>query len=211
MSSRHRLQSLLEHPRIWRAGSRERPFRQALGTGYQALDQALAGGWPAASLNELCVDTWGIGEFRLLLPALRALTAHAGAGDTPRWTMLVNPPYLPYAPALAGAGITLARLLVTRCNRPGDVYWAMEQALYSGHCAAVLGWGEAADPRCLRRLQLAAEASRSWAVLFRPARFRHQRSPATLRMHLRPAQGRSISVNIFKYRGGRPCHLVLHA
>ncbi len=210
MSSRHRLQSLLEHPRIWRAGSRDRPFRQALGTGYQALDQALAGGWPAASLNELCVDTWGIGEFRLLLPALRALTAHSGAGDA-RWTMLVNPPYLPYAPALAGAGITLARVLVTRCSRQRDADWAMEQALYSGHCAAVLGWCEAADPRCLRRLQLAAEVSRSWAVLFRPARFRHQRSPATLRMHLRPAQDRGISVNIFKYRGGHPRHVILHA
>lgn len=210
MSSRHRLESLLEHPRIWRAGARPRRFGRALGTGYRALDRALAGGWPAGSLNELCVETWGIGEFRLLLPALRALTAPDDI-DEARWTMLVNPPYLPYAPALADAGIELARMLVIRCHRQGDVHWAMEQALYSGHSAAVVGWCAAADPRCLRRLQLAAEASRAWVVLFRPARFRHQRSPAALRMHLRPVQGSGISVNIFKYRGGRPRQLILHA
>lgn len=183
---------------------------QTLATGYRTLDKALAGGWPAASLNELCVDTWGIGEFRLLLPALRALTAPSMTGPV-RWTMLINPPYLPYAPALAAAGIHLAHLLVTRCNRQGEVHWAMEQALRSGHCSAVLGWCEAADTRRLRRLQLAAEASRAWAVLFRPARFRHQRSPATLRMYLRPARDSGINVNIFKHRGGRPRQLILNA
>jgi hypothetical protein len=210
MSSRHRLESLLEHPRIWRAGARPGSARQTLATGYRSLDQALAGGWPAASLNELCVDTWGIGELRLLLPALRELTAKPVTGPA-RWTILVNPPYLPYAPALSAAGIGLAHLLVTRCREQGEVHWAMEQALYSGHCAAVLGWCEAAEPRRLRRLQLAAEASRAWAVLFRPARFRRQRSPAALRMHLCPTQDRGIRIHIFKHRGGRPRQLVLHA
>jgi hypothetical protein len=101
--------------------------------------------------------------------------------------------------------------LVTRCAGRKDVYWAMEQALGSGHCAVVVGWCEGADPRCLRRLQLAAETGRCWAVLFRPARFRQQRSPAALRMYLRPAGGRGISVEIFKYRGGRPRCLIVHA
>lgn len=210
MSSRHRLESLLEHPRIWRAGSRPRSSLRVLRTGYRALDRALSGGWPTASLNELCVETWGIGEFRLLMPALQALTTPPVSAAA-RWTMLVNPPYLPYAPALAAAGIRLTRWLVTRCNRQADIHWAMEQALYSGHCTAVLGWCEAVEPRRLRRLQLAAEASGAWAVLFRPARFRHQRSPAALRMHLRPTQDRGISVNIFKHRGGYPRQLILHA
>lgn len=210
MSSRHRLQTLLDHPRIWRAGSGPRAFRRSLGTGFKPLDRALAGGWPATSLNELLVETWGIGEFRLLMPAISALTRQA-PGDVGRWIMLVNPPYLPYAPALAGAGVALPRLLVTRCSRSADVFWAMEQALHSGHCAAVLAWCEGADTRCLRRLQLAAQSSDCWAVLFRPARFRHQRSPAALRMYLRPAKDQSISIEIFKYRGGRPQHLIMRA
>ena len=210
MSSRHRLKTLLEHPRIWRAGAGPRSFRRALGTGFKRLDQALAGGWPAASLNELLVDTWGIGEFRLLMPAISALTKQADS-DPGRWIMLVNPPYLPYAPALAGAGVALPRLLVTRCDREADAFWAMEQALHSGHCAAVVGWCDGADPRHLRRLQLAAEAGNCWAVMFRPARFRHQRSPAALRMYLRPDGDRRISIDIFKYRGGRPQRLSMHA
>jgi hypothetical protein len=207
MSSRHRLKSLLEHPQISRGCSVARSHRQVLGTGFKALDRALAGGWPTAGLSELLVDAWGIGEFRLLVPAIRGLTA---ASDG-RWAMLVNPPYLPYAPALAGAGIRLSKVLVTRCSGQRDTYWAMEQALDSGHCAAVVGWSDGADPLCLRRLQLAAEAGGCWAVLFRPGRYRRQRSPATLRVHLQPARDRGISLEIFKYRCGRPRHLVVHA
>lgn len=210
MSVRHRLQTLLEHPRIWRAGSGHRSCRRALGTGFLALDRALAGGWPGASLNELLLEDWGIGEFRLLMPAISRLSRRETTADGYRWLMLVNPPYLPYAPALAAAGIDLPRLLVTRCRRSLDVFWAMEQALHSGHCAAVVGWCDGADLNALRRLQLAAESGRSWAVLFRPARYRHQRSPAALRMHLCPATRHAISVDIFKHRGGRPQRLVMH-
>ena len=210
MSARHRLQSLLEHPRIWRAGSSHHQYRAVLGTGFKALDRALAGGWPSSTLNELLVDAWGIGEFRLLMPAISALTRSAGA-QRGRWAMLVNPPYLPYAPALAGAGVELPRLLVTRCKQPADVFWAMEQALHSGQCGVVVRWCGSAGLAALRRLQLAAEASSCWAVLFRPARFRHQRSPAALRMYLRAEGNQRISLDIFKYRGGRPQRLSLHA
>ena len=45
--------------------------------------------------------------------------------------------------------------------------WAMEQALRSGLCAAVIAWSKSAARPVLRRLQLAAAGSRL-AVLFRP-------------------------------------------
>ena len=81
----------------------------------------------------------------------------------------------------------------------------MEQALRSGTCAAVLAWSEGSDERGLRRLQLAAEKGACWAVLFRPARFKTQRSPAAaLRIHLLAVSLSGISMDIFKNCNGRP-------
>ena len=129
--------------------------------------------------------------------------------------LLIAPPYIPYAPAFARQGVNISRLLVVHCRHQTDVSWATEQALRSGTCAAVLAWFEGSDERSLRRLQLAAkeravEARGCWAVLFRPSRFRSQRSPAALRIRLRPSRGPRISMSIFKNRGGRPRKLELH-
>ena len=105
----------------------------------------------------------------------------------------------------------VSRLLVTRCAAAQDVFWTLEQALRSGACAAVLGWCEAADDQCLRRLQLAAEDSGSWAVLMRPQSFQRQRSPAGLRLTIAAAADAGLDVAILKQRGGKPEQLVLNA
>ena len=118
--------------------------------------------------------------------------------------VLVAPPYIPYAPAFVHHGINISRLLVVHCRRQADVLWATEQALHSGACAAVLAWPSGADERSVRRLQLAAERGNCWVVLFRSSRFRKQRSPAALRIHLQPGRSAAIKMNIFKNRGGRP-------
>jgi hypothetical protein len=211
MSSRHRVQVLLQHPGIWRAGQARASQSSLLSTGYPELDRMLRGGWPIGSLCELLVDSWGSGEFRLLLPALCQVTGsrdedHAGQAS---WSVLINPPYIPYAPALAGAGVNTGRLLVVHCRQDEDVLWAIEQALHSGSCKAVLAWCDRAGPQALRRLQLAAGRGRCWAVLLRSGRCRNQRSPAALRLYLRPMHQRGISIEVFKHRGGRPGHLVM--
>src|SRR5207245_8309313 len=95
----------------------------------------------------------GIGERRLLLPALAALTT---AGKRVIW---LAPPHLPYAPALAAAGVDLARLAVVRAPGRRDSLWAAEQALRSGACHALLAWFRNARYAELRRLAVAAEAS----------------------------------------------------
>jgi len=85
----------------------------------------------------------------------------------------------------------------------------VEQALSSGTCAAVLLWPETLDDQASRRLQLAAEKGRSWAIAFRPLAARQQNSAAALRLELHP-EGTSHSnrqgtrVQILKSRGGRP-------
>lgn len=210
MSARHRLEELLSHPRIWRGHERSVTPGSVISTGHERLDRVLGGGWPLGSLCELLTDQPGLGEFRLLLPALGRLSRRS-APEGPSQLVLVNPPYIPYAPALQDAGVEISRVLVTRCKAAQDVFWTLEQALRSGGCAAVLGWCEAADDQSLRRLQLAAEASGSWAVLLRPQSFRRQRSPAGLRLDITVAADAGLAVAILKQRGGKPEQLVLNA
>jgi cell division inhibitor SulA/protein ImuA len=209
MSSRHRLQALLAHPGIWQAAAPAFAGESVLATGSAELDQALAGGWPAHGLCELLVETAGVGEFRLLTPVLGGLQKAARAAGRPAGIMFINPPYVPYAPALLGAGVDIAQVLVTRCHQDRDLFWTMEQALRSGACAAAVAWCAAADHRYLRRLQLAAETGRCWAALFRPVHFRRQSSPAALRLCLAPAPADALSVEIFKHRGSRPRRVIV--
>jgi hypothetical protein len=210
---------------LWRArepGSGASTLPAGLPTGHAALDHCLpGGGWPRQGLIEILSDQRGIGEVRLLLPALAALCrdesatadvyppprpAHAESAMLPHergsggWIAWVSPPYRPYAPSLAGWGIDVARMLVV--NGAGATEWAMDQALRSEACSAVLGWANPRDPHSLRRLQLAAEASRSLAVLYRPLQAGLTPSPAVLRLALLDHEG--LQVRIVKSRGGRP-------
>ena len=68
------LDKLLENPRIWRG--RNQTQRQAgLASGYAELDRHLpGGGWPPAALTEILTEQYGIGELRLLMPALARLS-----------------------------------------------------------------------------------------------------------------------------------------
>jgi hypothetical protein len=206
VSNREPLEQLLQDPRIWQAARPARAAGATLATGWPALDRALGGGWPLGQLTELLVEAWGVGELSLLLPALAGLTRPpAQPGGESRWVALVAPPYLPYAPPLARAGLDLARVLVVHSRRDMDTLWAVEQALQSQTCAAVLGWPGTGEEGALRRLQLAAEASGAWTVLFRHARFQAASSPAPLR--IRVARGVSaghLALGILKRRGGPP-------
>jgi len=115
----------------------------------------------------------------------------------------------PYGPGLAGFGIATERLLFARTSSPVDMLWAMEEALRSGRFAAVLGEGTA-DLTATRRLQLAAEAGGTMAVLLSfPSRTSRPRlSAATTRWRVAslPAERPGISswhVELERCRGGR--------
>lgn len=196
---------LRQHPGLWRAreqgGASSAP--PGLPTGFAALDRCLpGGGWPQQGLVEILVDRHGIGELSLLMPALATLCRGADVpGSSGGWLAWVAPPYQPYAPALAAAGIDVQRVLVVRAPSPAE--WAMEQALRSEACSAVLGWANPRDLTVLRRLQLAAEQARCLAVLFRPVKAGEQPSSAVLRIELQGSSS-GLQVRIVKSRGGRP-------
>ena len=203
------LDKLLESPRIWRARNQPQA-EQGLSSGYEQFDRHLpGGGWPRAALTEILVEQYGIGELRLLMPALASLCVEEPGDGTvePGWIAWVAPPLQPYPPALQHRGIDLSRMLIVRPRKESEILWSAEQALSSGTCVAVLLWPKILDDQASRRLQLAAEKGASWAIAFRPLAARHEASAAALRIEL-TASRKGMRLAILKSRGGRPA--VLH-
>jgi hypothetical protein len=198
------LADVLADARVWKlkdASANLRPCRPVWSTGRSALDARLpGGGWPTASLVEVLLETHGLGEIQLFLPAL--VECQKRVGEAP-WLVWIAPPHEPYAPALAQQGIELGRLLVVRPASATEALWAAEQALSSGVCAAVLLWLQGTDDRWLRRLKLAAEEGGALGVLFRPERHRFESSPASLRLALTKGE-HETHLDLIKVQGGRP-------
>lgn len=200
------------HPRVWK-GRCDGAAWQTLPTGFAELDRYLpGGGWPRDALTEIVPERYGIGELSLLMPALAFLSG--GTHNVGHWIVWIDPPFIPYAPALERSGIDPGRLLLVHPsadgnealekNLPGNnTLWAVEQALRSGSCAAVLAWLESAGDKALRRLQLGAEENACWTVLFRPGAALRRSSPAALRLKLHSTTA-VTRVEIIKCRGSRP-------
>lgn len=208
------LAALLAHPQLWRADTAITPPEAAaarpLRTGFLSLDAKLAEkGWPRSGLIEVICAEAGMGELRLLAPALAELGQESG-----RWIVWIDPPFIPYAPALARLGLDLGRILLIRTLVPAaartrashrDAVWSAELALKSGTCCAVLCWFDEASlkPKDVRRLKLAARQGGTFGALFRPTG--QHASMADLRIQL--ACGRRVDLlelTVLKQRGGWP-------
>ena len=201
-----KLEQLLQNPRIWRGqADTDHTGWQGIATGYPRLDRHLpGGGWPKHALTEILFEHHGTGEIKLLMPALAALSQSKNhVGEHNGWISWIAPPFEPYPPALVQWGLRLSRLLIVRPRKDTDIFWAAEQALTSGNCAAVLLWASNFDDATSRRLQLAAEKGRSWAVAFRPCKASRQPSVAALRIRVRAGRN-GTDLDILKSRGGRP-------
>jgi hypothetical protein len=189
------LQSLLQNPAIWRGDDPARVALPSIPTGFFEFDRELpGGGWPRGVVSELLTERKGIGELSLLMPALAQLSQQDG------WLMLIAPPWIPYAPALAARGIRLSRVIVANTASDKDTLWAAEQSLRAGNCSAVLAWPAAFNEHGLRRLQLAAEEGGGFGVVFGETSRAALPSPAPLRLRLGVREGR-LSVKILKRRG----------
>ncbi|GAA0719597.1 translesion DNA synthesis-associated protein ImuA [Dokdonella soli] len=188
------LAGVLRHPGIWRRSTSTVMAVDAQPTGLAELDALLpGGGWPRGALSEILIEQDGIGECSLVLPALAALT------QARRRIALVAPPYIPYAPALAAAGIDLAQLVHIDAGAT-DTHWTAEQCLRAGCCGAVLNWLPNVDYRQLRRLQLAAETGAAIGFVFRPLGAASQTSPAALRLMVTASEN-GPRIEILKCRG----------
>jgi len=203
---------------LWRSHQLSRQTSSSISpTGFSTLDAQLpGGGWPHRVLTELLLPHPGLGELRLLVPALSRI---AGAGDatasTGRCVMLFDPPAALCGWALAQLGVHAQQLLVVygregargaahlrRVLPSADLLWALEQALKSGHVGAALAWlPQRLKADALRRLQLAAQAHEGPVFLFREVESRAKPSAAPLRLMLQGAGIDRLAVRVLKRRG----------
>ncbi|HKO89301.1 MAG TPA: translesion DNA synthesis-associated protein ImuA [Burkholderiales bacterium] len=187
--------SLLQNAGLRRATELAQVHTASISSGYSSLDAQLpGGGWPSGGLTEILFAHQGIGELRLLGPALASLSRRK------RRLAWIAPPYLPYGPALSAAGIDPAMLLIVRCTTSTEILWAAEQCLKSAACGAILLWPQQLRYTELRRLQLAAADTTALTFLFRSTRMMQEASPAALRLSLGAASG-GLFLRILKRRG----------
>jgi protein ImuA len=181
------------HPSLWRASQLARSHTQCLDTGFPSLSMQLpGGGWPKGVLVDLLVQQPGVGEVRLLAPALSKVST--------RQIAFLQPPHAPQALALASMGIQPSAALWLKADRTADALWAAEQVLRSGSCGALLFWQPQIRSDSLRRLHLAAQSGETLFFMMRPMYAAQDASPAPLRLGLRPKAG-GIEVDFVKRRG----------
>ena len=122
------------HPSLWRASQIGGAAQRTTASGFAALDAQLpGGGWPHGTLTELLLAQAGVGELRLLAPALAALApgpADAAPGgvaaggsrrrpagsDEGRCVMLFDPPAGLSAWALVQCGLSTRHWLVVQAR-----------------------------------------------------------------------------------------------
>ena len=122
---------------------------------------------PRAGLHEIAGDAAASGFVATLAGAL------AGGYGRVLWCMplmALREAGTLYGPGLAACGLDPARLVVVNPRQTRDALWTMEEALRGGVFAAVIGEAEMSPPIAARRLQLAAEAHATAALLLLPPR-----------------------------------------
>ncbi|MBV9892036.1 MAG: translesion DNA synthesis-associated protein ImuA [Rhizobacter sp.] len=183
------------HPQLWLGHQLGRSGAQAVASGFARLDAELPdGGWPRRALTELLLAHPGVGEIRLLAPALVA-AQRAG-----RLVMLFDPPAALAAAALAALGFVVDELLVVETR--SESLWALEQALKSGHIGAIVAWlPQWLRIERLRRLQLAAHRHDGVAFVIREPAAAARPTAAPLRLALHAGGADRVQLRILKRRG----------
>lgn len=195
------LQQILHRKDLWRGINGPSMRCESITTGYSELDKNLLHkGWPARGLIEFQQQSFGHGEWHLLLPSLRNLLQEAG------YIALINPPFIPYAPALVQQGIDPQRLLVVQPAQKADWLVGVREVLSANCCIALLSWES--EQRLLypelRKLQLASNQNDTLSFLLRKnpsaKNKAYSASPAVLRLLLQSSD-QGLKVFIDKQRG----------
>jgi hypothetical protein len=144
------------------------------------------------ALVDLLVQQAGVGELRLLRPALSA------AGN--RHIAFVQPPHTLDGLGLSYIGLSLEQVLLVKAQKTANALWSSEQILRAGSCGALIFWAQYAQASSLRRLHLAAQSSETLFIMVRPIASAKDASPAILRLALRPSAD-GLTIDIVKRRG----------
>lgn len=184
---------------VWRGSDLGAVTVRACSTGWPELDRELpGGGFPARSITEILSPQPSILEWRMLGPALAAISA---AG---KQIVVIGPPKAPHLPGLLRAGMKEDALVWIRADAPAQRLWATEQLVKANSAGAIVAWLPQARAEQIRRLQVCALACEAPIFLFRPEAARHDSSAAPLRLHVTLGIDWELLVNLFKRRG--PAH-----
>jgi protein ImuA len=130
--------------------------------GVPEVDAALPwGGLPRGAMHEVVAEDRGAGDGFAAILAARL----AGDGEV-LWCARREDLY---PPGLAPFGLAARRLILARAVVPEAALWVIEESLRSGALGAVVGEVPALSLAASRRLQLAAAAGATPAILLRPA------------------------------------------
>lgn len=161
-------------------------------TGFAELDAVLPGrGWSRSGITMIHVPREGAGELSVLLPVL------AQVSQENRKIAFIAPPYLPYAPSLALAGIDLSRYMLVNVQSLESRLWAIEQALRSGACGAVVFWTQGMNKHHLRRLEIAALEGAAMGIAFdHDPMDLNDECPIGVRLAMHPNIGARVQIEI---------------
>ncbi|OOF00488.1 hypothetical protein BZG78_04525 [Salinivibrio sp. MA351] len=189
------LEQLAQQHGLWRASQRplmaELPDKQA--TGYAAFDQRL-GGIPTPGVTDIISD-FGVGELRLVLPALYRAT-----GKEIAW---IRPPVGINAAMLHQQGYPTENTLLVYPDSDQHALWAAEQAARSGACQAVVLWPSSITIGQVKRLKLAGEHGQCAVVLLRRQQSYSLSLPVDLSVALAPSAC-GVTVTVRYCRGQWP-------
>ncbi len=191
------LDTLFDRADIW-LGRTTRQASATRDTGFTELNALLVGGgWPLDGLVEINAPRLGSGEWQLLSGTLQHFAEREG------YLVLVNPPAMLCASALAQMGVPLDRVLVVRTANRRELMLGVVESLRSRCAQMVLLWEERERLGYaeLRKLQLAAADSRTLCFMLRLGATSTLASPASLRVQLQ-SRFSGMQLHILRQRGG---------
>jgi protein ImuA len=161
--------------------------------GLAALDAALpGGGLPLGALHEIEGERAELDDGVTTGFCLALLARLEKTANTRRPILWIARQGDLYPAALGGEGLDPRRFLLVRARSDAEVLWAMEEGLRCARLAAVVGEVDGLDRLAGRRLQLAAEASRT-----------ETGGVAAFALHRRfrpPRRGRAASAALSRWR-----------
>lgn len=188
------LNSLKQRRLIWQARAQLNDEHECIASGYPEFDQAL-GGWPSRGLIELQLERYGLGELRLILPALKRLSS------TRPFQVWVAPPALLLPHNLDARA--LSRQIIVRPTDAKQQCWVLEQLVSSACCSAVVCWMEHLSAPQAKRLQVLARENGTPVFIIRNMAASTESLPISLRLSLH-AQELGLRVDVRKRQNAWP-------
>jgi len=145
----------------------------------QALQNKLPhGAWLNGAITEIFYPTQYVQALTLALPALTQFN------HPDKWLAWISPPKIARQLTLDENSINKTRILQIHPHPTTDGLWAVEKALRSPTCGAVMSWVTDIDTNAMKRLEKAAIEGNTCGILFRPDSAFKKHSSTALRLKI---------------------------